>query len=257
MTRDRLQSLSYSALKEIAKKEGIVNYQNLPIGKLIEAVVEAIEEDKNEKITSDNIIIRGEEKKYDIFRDEEIVSQDIADYTIPETYNESKVHLMLVEPLLAYAYWDFSEKDRMIYANTTKQEKLFLRVFEEFNEKEEKNSSNFFDIPIKIKDDNWYINLPLKNARYYIKIILFMYGEEKILCTSNIITSPMNTIEDVNTNYALINEDLQLLAGFYKFDDDMSQDTNTIPQRIISFTDDKYLNDSDSEIKTGEGHNHA
>jgi len=246
MTRDRLKSLSYSSLKEIAKREGIVNYQNLPVGKLIEAVIEALEENKNERITLDNVIIRGEEKKYDIFRDEEIVSQDIADYPIPETYNESKVHLMLVEPLLAYAYWDFSEKDRIVYANTTKQEKLFLRVYEEVQDKEEKNSPIFFDIPIKIKDDNWYINLPHKNACYYIKIILFMYGEEKILSTSNVITSPIKTIEDVNTDYALINDDILLLTGFYKFDYDMSQDTNTIPQRIISFTDDKYLNDNEN-----------
>ena len=251
MTRDRLKSLSYSSLKEIAKREGIVNYQNLPVGKLIEAVIEALEENKNERITLDNVIIRGEEKKYDIFRDEEIVSQDIADYPIPETYNESKVHLMQVEPLLAYAYWDFSEKDRMIYANTSKQEKLFLRVYEELNEKEDKNSSIFFDIPIKIKDDNWYINLPHKNASYYIKIILFMYGEEKILCTSNVITSPSKTIEDVNTDYALINEDIILLAGFDSFDENMSQDTDLIPQRIISFTDDKYFNDNDFEKKSG------
>jgi hypothetical protein len=139
----------------------------------------------------------------------------------------------------------------MIYANTSKQEKLFLRVYEELQEKEEKNSSNFFDIPIKIKDDNWYINLPHKKACYYIKIILFMYGEEKILCTSNVITSPAKTIEDANTDYALTNEDMLLLAGFYKFDEETSQ-TNTIPQRIISFTDDKYLNDNNSEEKSGE-----
>ncbi len=247
MTRDRLQSLSYSSLKEIAKREGIANYQNLSMSKLIEAVVEALEEDKNERITLNNIIIRGEEKKYDIFRDEEIESQDITNYAVPETYNETKVHLMLVEPYLAYAYWDFSEKDRMVYANTSKHEKLFLRVFEELHEKPGDNSLNFFDIPVKIQDEKWYINLPHKNASYYIKIILFMYGEEKILCTSNIITSPARAIEDVKSDYALTNEDVLLLAGLYNFDEDMPQ--NSIPQRIISFTDDKYLNESDS--KTG------
>jgi len=252
MTRDRLQSLPYSSLKEIAKKEGITNYQNLPVGKLIEAVIEALEEDKNERITLDNDIMRGEEKKFDIFRDEEIVSQDTADYPIPETYNESKVHLILVEPLLAYAYWDFSEKDRADYINASKPEKLFLRVFEEPCEKRDENAVIFFDIPIKIKDDNWYINLPQKNARYHIKIILFSGSEEKIICTSNVITSPVKTIDDASTDYDIANEDIMLLAGFYKFDEDMSQDTNTIPQRIISFTEDKYLNDSDFEKKSKE-----
>ena len=245
MTRDRLQSLSYSSLKEMAKREGIANYKNLPIGRLIETLIEALEEERNERITLDSIIIRGEEKKYDIFRDEEIESQDTADYSIPETYNETKVHLMLIEPLLAYAYWDFSEKDRIIYGNTTKHEKLILRVYEELHEEGEEKSPNFFDIPVKIKDENWYINLPHKNAGYYIKIILFMGGEEKILCASNVITSPAKTIEDGKREYAHTNEDILLLTGIYNFDEDASQDS--IPQRIISFSDDKYLNDNGFE----------
>ncbi|MCL2295214.1 MAG: DUF4912 domain-containing protein [Spirochaetes bacterium] len=253
MTRDRLQSLSYSSLKEIAKKEGIANYQNLPVAKLIEAVIEALEEDRNERITLNNIIIRGEEKKFDIFRDEEIVSRDTVDYIIPETYNESKVHLMLIEPLLAYAYWDFSEKDRAIYATITKPEKLFLRVYEGL-EIGGKAPSVFFDIPIEIKDENWYINLPHKSTSYYIKIILLAPDEEKVLCTSNVITSPPKTIEDVNESidYDLSNEDMQLLAGFYKFDVEEDTPRDAIPQRIISFTDEKYLNDSDFEKKSEE-----
>jgi hypothetical protein len=100
MTKDRLQSLSYSALKEIARKEGISNYENLPIGKFIEAVIESLEEKKKERIISNNMIIRGEEKKYDIFRDEEIESYETST-EMAKTYSTTKVQLIIIEPFLA------------------------------------------------------------------------------------------------------------------------------------------------------------
>ena len=245
MTKDRLQSLSYSSLKEMAKHHGISNYQTLTMEKLIEAVIEALEEDRSERIVSNNIVIRGEEKKYDIFRDEEIESQDIKEYIIPETYNETKIHIMLVEPLLAYAYWDLSEKDRLVYSNTIKPGKLLLRVHEISSEnKNGEQLPDFFDIPIRIKDSDWYINLPSNNSSYCIDLILFMYGEEKILCTSNTVTSPAKTIENFKSCPDFINEDIQLLSGFYDFDKDSHDDM--IPQRIISFIDNKYLSQTET-----------
>ncbi|MCP5514633.1 MAG: DUF4912 domain-containing protein [Spirochaetales bacterium] len=246
MTKDRLKSYSYSSLKEMARKEGIINYQNLPLEKLVEAVIEALEENRNDRIISNSIIIRGEEKKFDIFRDEEIESQDINEYSIPESYNETKIHIMLVEPLLAYAYWDLCEKDRLVYSNTVKQGKLMLRVHEKSNEDriEDENIPDFFDIPVRLKDENWYINLPSHNSTYYIELILYMYGEERILCSSNKITGPPRTMEDIKTCQDCLSEDFLVLSGFYDFTDEPSD--NSIPQRIISFLDNKYLIDTEN-----------
>lgn len=256
MTKDRLQSLSFSALKEIAKKEGIINYRNLPIEKLIEVVIETLEEERNERITSNNTVIRGEEKKYDIFRDEEIESQDENEYSIPDTYNETKIALVLVEPLLAYAYWDFSEKEMLLYTNSSRHNRLILRVHEIFMEEskaareEEGDLSavpDFFDIPIKMKDRKWYINLPSCNTKYYTELVIFHQKEEKILCTSSTIISPAKTIEDIKNCPDFISEDLQLLAGFYDFDDELDKKEDVIPQRIISFIDDKYLTEASGD----------
>lgn len=253
MTKDRLQSLSFSALKEIAKKEGIINYGNLTMEKLIEAVIEILEEERNERITSNNIVIRGEEKKYDIFRDEEIESPDKNEYSIPDTYNETKIALVLVEPFMAYAYWDFSEKEMLNYTSSSRYSKLILRVHEIFikesrvtKDGEEDLSAvpDFFDIPIKMKDKKWYINLPSCNTKYYTELVLFSQKEEKVLCTSNTIVSPAKTIEDIKNYPDFISEDLYLLAGFYDFDDEPDKNENEIPQRIISFDDDKYLTET-------------
>ena len=118
MTKDRLQSLPLSSLKEIAKKKGISDFQNLHREKLIDIVIEALEEDRNDRITLNNMAIRGEEKKYDIFRDEEIESQDKNIYDIPSTYNETRVGLILIEPQLAYSFWEISDKDRAAFNET-------------------------------------------------------------------------------------------------------------------------------------------
>ena len=237
MTKDRLQSLPLSSLKEIARKKGISDYQNLHREKLIDIVIEALEEDRNERIILNNMAIRGEEKKYDIFRDEEIESQDTREYEIPSSYNETKIHLIMIDPLLAYAYWEMSDKDRASYNETAKPGKLFLRVHEiSCIVCEENDLPDFFDIPVRIDDNSWYINLPSNNSKYYIDLIQFMYGEEKILTTSNIISSPSRTIENID-------EDLLLLTGIYDFKDDSFDDK--IPQRIISMLSDKYLNEKD------------
>ena len=130
MTKDRLQSQPLSSLKDIAKKMGISDYENFHREKLIDVIIDALEEDRNDRIIHNNMAIRGEEKKYDIFRDEEIEAQDKTVYDIPSSYNETKVGLILVEPQLAYSYWEISEKDKAAYNETAKSGKLFLRVHE-------------------------------------------------------------------------------------------------------------------------------
>lgn len=239
MTKDRLQSLPLSSLKEIARKEGILDFQNLHREKLIDVVIEALEEDRNDRITLNNMAIRGEEKKYDIFRDEEIESQDKKEYEIPSSYNDTKVGLLMIEPLLAYSYWEISDKDRAAYAETARSGKLFLRVHEvSCVVCEENNLPDFFDIPIEIDDSSWYINLPSYNSKYYIEFINSVYGEEKILTKSGIIASPAKTIDNID-------KDLLMLTGVYDFEDE--SDAQKIPQRIISLLSEKYLNESGNE----------
>ena len=87
---------------------------------------------------------------------------------------------------------------------------------------------DFFDIPVRIDDNSWYINLPSNNSKYYIDLIQFMYGEEKILTTSNIISSPSRTIENID-------EDLLLLTGIYDFKDDSFDDKNTAANNFNAF----------------------
>ena len=111
MTRERLEKLSLPTLREIAEKEGIRVGNSLSCGELIDLILEAMEEDRKERERLNNLAIRVEEKKYDIVKDEELESQEKHIYCIPDRYNETKIMLILRDPLWAFAYWDIKETE--------------------------------------------------------------------------------------------------------------------------------------------------
>jgi hypothetical protein len=137
---------------------------------------------------------------------------------------------------------------------------LFLRVYEKIvvagdellsgknnthykHAVKEDEEPDFFDIPVKIKDESWYINLPENNKNYYCELIFGINNDETLLCRSNTITSPAKTFKDIHVSGNFIDEDILLLSGIYRFDED-DNNGNPIPQRIISFLDNKYLSES-------------
>ena len=72
VTKERLQKLSLPSLLRIASNEGIKEAKELPREELVELILEAMAEERYERERSNNTAIRIEEKKYDIFRDEEL-----------------------------------------------------------------------------------------------------------------------------------------------------------------------------------------
>ncbi len=77
-------------------------------------------------------------------------------YDLPWSYGETKLVLMPVDPYLIYAYWDFSPDDWK--AIQDKREQVVLRIYDvtmiQFNGT---NAHNFFDVPITLEAQCWYI----------------------------------------------------------------------------------------------------
>ncbi|MEW5815507.1 MAG: DUF4912 domain-containing protein [Spirochaetota bacterium] len=243
MTKERLQSLSFHSLKEIATREGIKVTPGLSKEVLIELIIEAMEEDKHERESSNNPAISVEEKKFDITQDEELETLVEENYCIPESYNETRIVLLVRGPLWAYAYWELSENDAVPLKGNSGYEKLFLRVYETTEmENSCENIVDSFDIPIKTSDRSWYINLPKPGGCYFIKLIGTLHGREKEVCKSNVIKSPRGTIANNEEKDVLVDfvNDMMLLSGIYDFGESSIEES--IPQRIISLVDAKYLN---------------
>lgn len=242
MTRERLQLLSEKFLKKLAVKEGIHFSDSVDKLELIELIVEAMQEDKEERDSANNPAMRIKEKKYQILVEEEL-PEDVEEepYPLPERYNETKIVAILRDPVWVYAYWNFKNSDVERIQLGVSGEKLYLRVKELIRDS---NGSyeivDFFDIPVTLEDDSWYINLPVAGREYYIELILKGRGDVKVLCESNHIESPrwelpISSNPEINDS----GNDMLLVASIYDIGEKLRD--KPVPQRIISMLDDKYL----------------
>ncbi|MCQ2604702.1 MAG: DUF4912 domain-containing protein [Spirochaetia bacterium] len=230
MTRERLQVLSVSSLQKIAASQGILNFRDYLKDDLIDVIIEAFAEARIDHLTENNWTIISEEKKFDIFRDEVLPTPAYKTYQVPEKYNITRISLIMVDPLMAFVCWDLAD-EIMAEAEMIHDNALFLRVHETHLDTSE---STFFDIPVQLSDDKWYINLPSHGSSYYIEIILNTSEGERSVCSSNKIESPLRITRDIQNNSKMFQDDFLILAGVYGFYDDESGSNS---QKIVSFLD--------------------
>ena len=229
MTKNRLQSLSMSDLVALAEQQGIINCEDMEREDLIDSIIDAFEESRLEKLEDDNWTIKSVCRKYDIFQDEEFSLEKVTD--ISDHFNASKVEILLVNPLMAFVFWEYGESAKELAQKCSRHNHLLLRVHE-------KNLSDgkvgFFDIPVKFEENKWYINLPSNGCQYYIELICHLAAGDKVLAVSNKIESPLKITRDIVSNESINRSDFLVLAGVYGFydDDDGSGDNS---QKIVSF----------------------
>ncbi|MDZ7795090.1 MAG: DUF4912 domain-containing protein [Spirochaetia bacterium] len=238
MTREKLQSLSEEQLQCIAKREGIFKHNDAHREKLVDLILEALEEDRDEREFSNNSAMRLEHKKYDILRDEEIdvLTQD--EFPLPSSYSDTRIVLLLRDPLWVYVYWDINKAQLDALKEEPFFEGLFLRVYE-FNGDipEKSNIINFFDIPIEETDCSWYVNLNRNGNDYFVDLRCRVMHKERLMASSNAVHSPRgyfarNQKEFYDDPSAM----MLMLSGLWNYEEG-AVETQEIPQRIISILD--------------------
>ena len=242
MTKERLQRLPLSSLLEIAVKEGITVPEGMDRETLIEEIQEALEEDRDEREQSNNSAMRIKEKKYDVIQDEELEPQEKTDYPLPDRYNETRIVALLRDPLWAFAYWDLSDSDIEPIQSSPDFGDLFLRVHEASADKSQAGENeSFFDIPVKLNDSSWYINLPNPGELYWIELCWSVDEKEHILCRSNTIRSPLGgvALDYIHDMLDGADSDVLTLAGLNE--STLTSLRDKIPQRILSMVNDDYL----------------
>ncbi len=241
MTEDRLQLLPEKFLKEIALKEGISIHDNIDKQDLIDLILDAIEEDRAEKIMNNNPAMQIKERKFDITLDEQFdFDEDL--YPLPERYNETEIVLLLRDPVWAYTYWDIKDSDISSLKFGDLGGELLLRLYEMRSPVFEKNSIiDFSDIPVTIDDNSWYINLPNTGIYYCVELIMQGSESSKVLCRSNSVQSPQWEIGSFENFQELkgSGNDLMLISSLLDLSE--SDTTGKIPQRIISMIDSDFL----------------
>jgi hypothetical protein len=218
-----------SELVAVAEQQGIINCEDMEREDLIDSIIDAFEESRLEKLEDDNWTIKSLCRKFDIFQDEEIAFEKMTD--ISEHFNASKVEILLVNPLMAFVFWEYGDSAKELAQKCSRHNHLLLRVHE-------KNLSDgkegFFDIPVKFEENKWYINLPSNGCQYYIELVCHTASGDKVLAVSNKIESPLKITRDIVSNESINRSDFLVLAGVYGFyDDDDGFGDNS--QKIVSF----------------------
>lgn len=237
MTKERLQVLSLEVLQDMALRNGIS--PDLARESLVDTLIEAFEEEKIDREKANNTVMRVKEKKFDIVRDDEIESQEKKEYPIPQSYNETRVVFMLRDPFWAFTYWEINKLDLEWIENANPESRLYLRVFEQVPEKKIPLTKSY-DIPVKFSDRSWYVNLPRTGMNYYISLCCKKGPTERILCTSNPVTSPKLALSSTESPDAdEIFHGILAASGMQDIRDLGAK--GGIPQRIISLLDTQYL----------------
>lgn len=178
LTRDHLETLSFSELVGLACQYGIDVPEDLDYNFLIGELLEVSESFASRKSQSEMTV---SEKKDD--------SPD--EIKLPVSYNLTEVQLMMRNPAWGYVYWNISEADyRAISKNPSFQ--LLLRICS-FSEKDQIKPDDSFNIQISLEDNEQYILLPA-GSRYYRVDLLFSIGiSVDIVASSNVLCVPSGT----------------------------------------------------------------
>jgi hypothetical protein len=200
MTKERLSSLSQVELRKVAGRFRVKPARYADRETLISLLLDHFADLKTEREQSNNLQVQGEEKKYEISRDEELgVSLFPEAYPIPRHYNQTEIRAMIRDPEWAYAYWDIKETELRKLKKNPKYRGLYLRVHDVKDVRYDgSNSNSYFDIPLKMHDDHWYIHLPQPGSSYVLELIYINSRKPHILARSNIIHTPKGRLSDSN-----------------------------------------------------------
>ena len=241
MHHQSLSDASYEALLRLADTYAADVPDNVTRDELEEIVSEAIDEWKVEHRQQNAHSVRVEETKYDILIDMQVARETEVEIELPDSYNETRVVLMLRDPSWAFAYWDLRNSDRIRFSRSEGFEGLVLRVISLDHPDDQKHDGRpRFEIPVTLIDSRWYFNLPDQQTYYQIALVALMDGREEMLAHSNVITVPRGSIaEEQDEDRGDQMDEILAQTGIQHLD--IAASGRRIPQRILDLVDDELL----------------
>lgn len=176
ISREYLESLSFSDLSNLADKYGIDVPENLNRRFLIAEILEIVEEFSNEKedmqVSSDDM-------------------SEVEEFVLPKNYNESQISCVLRNPAWLFVFWNISEFD-VQQINSEFGGILKLRICS-LNNSEEAKVKDFFEVNCSVDSQEQYVLLP--QGAEFIKVELICVSEDddessKIIAFSPILEMP-------------------------------------------------------------------
>ncbi|MEN6363952.1 MAG: DUF4912 domain-containing protein [Rectinema sp.] len=224
---EKLALLSDGELHILADRMGL----NLPEGLerlfVLEEILDALDEDSQERRLGQDGPGHVEEKKYSGAYPSFAIP---AESSIPQRYNETMIRALPRDPSWVFAYWDISENKRAVLCPEDGDPGLFLRVSELSGAKDHQKR-DYFDIPVSRDDCQWYINTPHPGARYRIDLCMHASAKAKVLAKSDEIRLPLQYMDANPDSLPQATRRLLLLSGCSELNIAAPRPSN--PSRIL------------------------
>jgi uncharacterized protein len=234
MTRERLQSLPLDELRRFAEKQSIEFDTTIDKDTLVNLLVDLFEEMAEERDEQSSHEVRVEAKKFAASADEQIDTGQESSYaSLPESYNETRLVAMPRDPAWAFAYWEITQ-DKLVQLRKDRDVRLFLRVYDLGEKSNGRGSRSSFDIPVKLTDSRWYLNLPRPGGRFVLALVYKKRGKEHELARSSVIDAPAEGLsERLDPEWSSPNGETLLAMSLHRSVGQIPG-SGTIPQRILS-----------------------
>lgn len=177
-------SLSENELRNIASQEDLEDWETLSRDELIDALEDLYDDDDN-TLKDDNS--GSSRRKFVNTLTDVQLDNDLSlpgTEPLPESYNETFIHMILKDANWAYVFWSLSAQTASELEDGSAT--LVLRNIRMDSDANEEAS---YDIEVTPSDDNWTIELPHLGYSYQVSLVLKKGEEEKVLCKSSVVST--------------------------------------------------------------------
>jgi uncharacterized protein len=195
---DKLDALSLEELYALADKTGLDLPPGLEKPFVVEEILDALEEDSEDRRAAQGEAVHIDEKKYSGLRMGDFYENPELGEPMATRYNETMIRAIVRDPSWAFAYWDVADSELDALRGEESSASLFLRVAEMGSSGEQNDAHReYFDIPVADNDLQWYINLPRSGVRFHIDLCARRGGQNgkfRVLARSNEVESPRQSL---------------------------------------------------------------
>ncbi|MCX7820545.1 MAG: DUF4912 domain-containing protein [Brevinematales bacterium] len=201
MNKTTLSRMKKEELLELCKKNKIKveksATKDMIINLLINTKEEATKETKKEptkkkttvakrqRVEKTEIDSKVAKTKYEVVKDN--IDEKKESYVLPTSYNEDRIVVLVRDPYLVYAYWDFSIAKIKEYG-LNQDSKIILRTYDV-------DRGTFFDVELPSQMRNCYFQVPSSGRKYFTEVGFLKSGKFITIAKSNDFFVPPDKVE--------------------------------------------------------------
>ncbi|MCR4925448.1 MAG: DUF4912 domain-containing protein [Clostridiales bacterium] len=174
LTRAKLESLTSSELLDIADEYGIDAPDDLNRQFIIGDLLELASELENNERRKETITLSNEDGSINV-------------NTLPDSYNETKINVILRNPISLFVWWDLSDWTLKKLKSSRASLRLAVYFFESM---EDEKPEDMFDIQLDLSDRENYVIIPGQKKIVRVDLISESLGQSDILAHTDKILLP-------------------------------------------------------------------